>query len=130
MTIVGVPTRSPLDSGAAVARVAMELLEGLSLGQLIDEQQATDKRIALSKDELDGFRRLDCPNQTGQYSEHASLGTTRDQSGRRWLTEQASIAGAILRSMVRSESQKRKLDLRSEARSRTRLASRVTRTCR
>ena len=60
------------------------------------EQQTTDQRRPAAEEQLDGLRRLDRTDDARQHAQHATLGATRDQPGRRWLGIEAAIARSTL----------------------------------
>src|SRR5438105_14058674 len=65
--------------------------------QRVVDQEAADQRLADAENQLDRFSRLDHADDARQHAKHSALRAARDQSWRRWLRVEASIAGAFLR---------------------------------
>jgi hypothetical protein len=63
--------------------------------QRVDQQQASDQRLAFAENQLDHFGGLHHADQPGQNAQHSALGAGRNQSRRRRLGIQAAIARAI-----------------------------------
>src|SRR5579862_7344893 len=61
----------------------------------VNQQEATDERIADAQNQLDDFRGLHDADQTGKNAEHSAFGAGGNES-RRWrLGIEATIAGAV-----------------------------------
>ena len=78
-------------------RIAAQLQNAHVHGHRVELDHAADERLARAENQLDRFECLHAANQARQHAEHARLGAARRRSGRRWLGEQAAIAGPLLR---------------------------------
>src|SRR6478752_8607593 len=76
--------------------VAAELDLGEGGRERVEEEQPADEAVADPDPELDRLVRLQRADDPRQDTEHAALGATRGQLGRRRLREQAAVARALV----------------------------------
>ena len=75
-------------------RVAAERDLGEGAGERVEEEQATDQRLADPERQLQRLVRLDRADDAWQDAEDAALGAARGELRRRRLREEAAVAGA------------------------------------
>ena len=87
--------------GLCAADGALGILAQLELaeahGERVDQKQAPNERLALAEDELDDLSGLNDADQAGENAQHAALGATWHQAGRRRLGIEAAVAGPLAR---------------------------------